>query len=74
MVRLVHSIEGFRAGDVLCHRSLALLGVAAALLASVPAALAADVQAALLAKPVLPLVIGHRGGGSGYLPEHTLEA
>ena len=21
-----------------------------------------------------PLVIGHRGGGSGYLPEHTLEA
>jgi glycerophosphoryl diester phosphodiesterase len=24
--------------------------------------------------PRLPLVIGHRGGGSGYLPEHTLEA
>jgi glycerophosphoryl diester phosphodiesterase len=22
----------------------------------------------------LPLVIGHRGGGSGYLPKHTLEA
>ena len=22
----------------------------------------------------VPLVIGHRGGGSGYLPEHTLEA
>lgn len=22
----------------------------------------------------MPLVIGHRGGGSGYLPEHTLEA
>ena len=21
-----------------------------------------------------PLVIGHRGGGSGYLPDHTLEA
>ena len=27
------------------------------------------------ASPVkAPLVIGHRGGGSGYLPEHTLEA
>ncbi len=24
--------------------------------------------------PRVPLVIGHRGGGSGYLPEHTLEA
>ena len=23
---------------------------------------------------IAPLVIGHRGGGSGYLPEHTLEA
>lgn len=22
----------------------------------------------------IPLIIGHRGGGSGYLPEHTLEA
>jgi len=24
--------------------------------------------------PRVPLIIGHRGGGSGYLPEHTLEA
>jgi glycerophosphoryl diester phosphodiesterase len=27
-----------------------------------------------LAEMRRPLVIGHRGGGSGYLPEHTLEA
>ncbi len=26
------------------------------------------------AAPRGPLIIGHRGGGSGYLPEHTLEA
>ena len=26
------------------------------------------------AQKARPLVIGHRGGGSGYLPEHTLEA
>ncbi len=57
------------------NRSVALLGLVAGLWAAVPAIGAQDVQAsAIIAKPVLPLVIGHRGGGSGYLPEHTLEA
>jgi glycerophosphoryl diester phosphodiesterase len=57
------------------NRSVALLGLVAALWAAAPAIGAQNVQAsAIIAKPVLPLVIGHRGGGSGYLPEHTLEA
>jgi glycerophosphoryl diester phosphodiesterase len=57
------------------NRSVALLGLAAGLWAAPPAVWAHDAQAAaIIAKPVLPLVIGHRGGGSGYLPEHTLEA
>jgi glycerophosphoryl diester phosphodiesterase len=53
-------------------RGLALLGLVAATFGAVPGAQAQSSY--LLAKPVLPLVIGHRGGGSGYLPEHTLEA
>ena len=33
-----------------------------------------DAAVAGAAAAKIPLVIGHRGGGSGYLPEHTLEA
>ncbi|MFO1221414.1 MAG: glycerophosphodiester phosphodiesterase [Burkholderiaceae bacterium] len=46
-------------------------GVVAALAASLPAQ--ADDRRGRDEFPS-PLVIGHRGGGSGYLPEHTLEA
>jgi glycerophosphoryl diester phosphodiesterase len=43
------------------------------LLAAVPA-LAGGSNGSGANTPNVPLVIGHRGGGSGYLPEHTLEA
>ena len=38
------------------------------------ACLSLGMLAAAHAETTGPLVIGHRGGGSGYLPEHTLEA
>ncbi len=48
-----------------------LRGVAIVTLATLPLA---DVLAAGTLTGAAPIVIGHRGGGSGYLPEHTLEA
>ena len=50
----------------------ALLGMGM-LLATVAPAVAHEEQARRRADNA-PLVIGHRGGASGYLPEHTLEA
>lgn len=50
----------------LVHRG-GLRALFVSLLLCTTAAVAADA-------PKAPLVIGHRGGGNGYLPEHTLEA
>jgi glycerophosphoryl diester phosphodiesterase len=50
------------------------LAATAALALSTTAALAHDGRPRDGANFPSPLVIGHRGGGSGYLPEHTLEA
>ena len=52
--------------------SLVLAVFASSLLTT--AALAHEGRARQGADFPSPLVIGHRGGGSGYLPEHTLEA
>ncbi len=54
-------------------RRLALTGTAALLLVG-GAAQAHEDRGRDGANFPSPLVIGHRGGGSGYLPEHTLEA
>jgi glycerophosphoryl diester phosphodiesterase len=51
---------------------LALIGAAIALPMTDVTAASTSVAKTLTGAP--PLVIGHRGGGSGYLPEHTLEA
>ncbi len=56
------------------RRNLMLLGCAVGVCAAfTPTVSAQEAQVLALAKPVLPLVIAHRGA-SGYLPEHTLEA
>ena len=39
-----------------------------------PSATATTATTTTTTRRAAPLVIGHRGGGSGYLPEHTLEA
>ncbi len=54
-------------------RRIACGATMAALLATGTLALAGNDRSRGGAFPA-PLVIGHRGGGSGYLPEHTLEA
>ena len=54
-------------------RRIACGATMAALLATGTLALAGNDRGRGGAFPA-PLVIGHRGGGSGYLPEHTLEA
>ena len=48
-----------------------LQSVAIVTLATLPLA---EASAAGTLTGAAPIVIGHRGGGSGYLPEHTLEA
>ncbi|MDP9929079.1 glycerophosphodiester phosphodiesterase [Variovorax paradoxus] len=50
----------------------ALFGLAMLLAAATP--VAAQVENARRRADNAPLVIGHRGGANGYLPEHTLEA
>ncbi len=55
------------------QRHVAVASVAIALLCTTAAAPAHDHRHRADPFPS-PLVIGHRGGGSGYLPEHTLEA
>jgi glycerophosphoryl diester phosphodiesterase len=50
----------------------ALLGLGLLLTAAAPAA--AHDEGARRRADNAPLVIGHRGGANGYLPEHTLEA
>ena len=50
----------------------ALLGMGMLFAAAAPAA--AHEEKARRRADNAPLVIGHRGGASGYLPEHTLEA
>ena len=53
---------------------LATLGMGLLLAATLPAAAHDDERGSRRRADNAPLVIGHRGGASGYLPEHTLEA
>jgi glycerophosphoryl diester phosphodiesterase len=56
----------------ICGAAVLALGL---LTGALPARADDDRDRERSAKPArTPLVIGHRGGGSGYLPEHTLEA
>jgi glycerophosphoryl diester phosphodiesterase len=54
--------------------SLRLLALSALIGACLPLAHAEEREGRERPDVKGPLVIGHRGGGSGYLPEHTLEA
>ena len=60
-------------GNHLSTLGAVAVAIALALALAGPSVAHDDGATAASAKPV-PLVIGHRGGGSGYLPEHTLEA
>lgn len=53
---------------------LALLGLGLLMSASMPASAHEDERGGRRRADNAPLVIGHRGGANGYLPEHTLEA
>ena len=52
---------------------LAMLGMGLMLAAALPAAAHGEEQRGRRRADNAPLVIGHRGGASGYLPDHTLE-
>jgi glycerophosphoryl diester phosphodiesterase len=55
-------------------RSLSVAILTATLLAAIGVTLQPlHAQDKAAAKPNIPLVIGHRGGATGYLPDHTLE-
>ncbi|MBS0452379.1 MAG: glycerophosphodiester phosphodiesterase [Proteobacteria bacterium] len=54
--------------------ALATLGLGLLVAATLPATAHEDDRGARRRADNAPLVIGHRGGASGYLPEHTLEA